>query len=88
MIEVVRNGYENRIECRYCHSELIYSSDDEITGTKYIKGDYYITPRYIICPVCGRKIETGGTKEMTYEAEKYYNSLQPTGSVNGLGMYD
>lgn len=88
MIEVVRNGYESRVECKNCHSELKYSSDDVRKGEQYLKGDYWITPYYIRCPVCGYEVQTGAETELTYEAEKRINSYQPTGSVNGMGMYD
>ncbi len=90
MVEVVRNGYETRIECECCHSELKYSSDDIKCGDKYIDEDYWVTPYYIKCPVCGNKIRTGGKRELTYEAEKRINSYQPFGGKyhDGMGFYD
>lgn len=90
MIEVVRNGYESRVECKNCHSELKYSSDDVRKGEQYLKGDYWITPYYIRCPVCGYEVQTGTESEMTYEAEKRIASQMPFGGKHhdGMGFYD
>lgn len=86
MVEVVRRKLS--ITCENCLSELTYSSDDVRKGSKYEKGDYWVTPYYIRCPRCGAQVITGADTELTYEAEKRINSYQPTGSVNGMGMYD
>lgn len=86
MVEVVKRKLS--ITCENCLSELTYSSDDVRKGSKYEKGDYWVTPYYIRCPRCGAHVMTGAETELTYEAEKRINSYQPTGSVNGMGMYD
>lgn len=86
MVEVVKRKLS--ITCENCHSELTYSSDDVKKGSKYEKGDYWVTPYYIRCPRCGAQVMTGAETELTYEAEKRIKSYWPTGSVNGMGMYD
>ncbi len=86
MVEVVKRKLS--IKCKNCLSELTYSSNDVKKGSKYESGDYWVTPYYIRCPRCGAKVMTGAETELTYEAEKCINSYQPTGSVNGMGMYD
>lgn len=86
MVEVVRT--KPRVKCQNCLSELKYDSDDVRKGSKYEKGDYWITPYYIRCPRCGAQVMTGAETEMTYEAEKRMKSYIPQGSVNGMGMYD
>lgn len=86
MVEVVKRKLS--ITCENCLSELTYSSNDVKKGSKYEKGDYWVTPYYIRCPRCGAQVMTGAETELTYEAEKRINSYQPTGSVNGMGMYD
>jgi DNA-directed RNA polymerase subunit RPC12/RpoP len=56
MIEIIKEGTKNRVECSNCGALLSYTIDDINQEENYItQRDSYIQ-KYIICPQCNNKI--------------------------------
>lgn len=56
MIEIIKRGTKNQIECNNCGALLSYTVDDVKGEEKYVtQRDSYIQ-KYIICPQCISKI--------------------------------
>lgn len=61
MIEVIKKGTRNRIECNYCGAVLAYDGEDIQKKEEYWECKCYIT-KYIICPQCKNEIVMEGTR--------------------------
>ena len=62
MIEIIKPGTKNRVECKYCGAILSYQKDD-------IKEHFYDTPlcpttykKYIMCPQCEHEVVLEATR--------------------------
>ena len=56
MIEIIKAGTKNQIECNNCGALLSYAKEDIKEEEKYItQRDSYIQ-KYIICPQCNDRI--------------------------------
>lgn len=62
MIEVLRIGTKNQVECFYCGSLLSYSQTDVIEKETYLSQRNTYLSKYIICPVCGNEIILEGQR--------------------------
>lgn len=56
MIEIIKQGTKNRVECSNCGALLSYSIDDIKTEDKYISQRETTIQKYIKCPQCNYKI--------------------------------
>ncbi len=56
MIEIIKEGTKNRVECSNCGALLSYSIDDIKEEKKYITQRDSCTQKYINCPQCNNKI--------------------------------
>lgn len=62
MIEIIKQGTKNRVECNNCGALLSYTIEDIKKEEKYIaQRDSYIQ-KYITCPQCNSKIELQSTR--------------------------
>lgn len=57
MVEVIKQGNKNQIECDYCGALLRYGVDDIKKKERIIgqRGESY-TEKYITCPCCNYNI--------------------------------
>lgn len=56
MIEIIKVGTKNRVECANCGALLSYTKDDIKEREEFLgQRDSYIQ-KYIICPQCNNKI--------------------------------
>lgn len=62
MIEVIKPGTKNRVECNNCGSLLSYSVDDIKLQEKYLSQRDSYNEKYIICPQCNFKIVLEGMR--------------------------
>ena len=59
MVEVIKHGEKNIVDCDFCGAQLKYATDD------IKEKEYYITQRdtdftrYIVCPDCKNHVELG-----------------------------
>ena len=52
MVEVIKHGEKNIIDCNFCGAQLRYSVDDIKEQEKYLyQRDTYFE-KYIVCPDC------------------------------------
>lgn len=56
MIEIIKAGTKNRIECNNCGALLSYTVSDIKEEERYITQRETYTQKYIICPQCNNKI--------------------------------
>lgn len=56
MIEVIKPGTKNRVECSNCEALLSYSVDDVKSEEQYYSQRESYTRKYIDCPQCKNKI--------------------------------
>lgn len=56
MIEIIKAGTKNRVECNNCGALLSYTKEDIKVHEEFVsQRDSYIQ-KYIICPQCSNKI--------------------------------
>lgn len=56
MIEVIKPGTKNRVECNNCGALLSYSVDDIKLQEKYLSQRDSYNEKYIMCPQCNARI--------------------------------
>ena len=56
MIEIIKQGTKNRVECKNCGALLSYTVDDVREEEKYISQRDSYTQKYIMCQQCNNKI--------------------------------
>jgi DNA-directed RNA polymerase subunit RPC12/RpoP len=56
MIEIIKAGTKNRIECTNCGALLSYTVEDIKSEENYVTQRDSYTQKYIICPQCSNKI--------------------------------
>lgn len=57
MIEIIKPGTKNIIDCDYCGAKLRYALDDIQHRETYTSQIESYTESYIVCPQCHRKIK-------------------------------
>ena len=62
MIQVLREGTRNRIECDYCGALLAYDKEDIQKEEIHWGPSYYKITRFLFCPQCKNKIILGATR--------------------------
>lgn len=62
MVEIIKPGTKNRIECKYCGALLSYQKDDIKDEEVYFNQLVFNTRKYIVCPQCQNKIILEATK--------------------------
>ena len=56
MIEVIKPGTKNRVECNNCGALLSYSVDDIKLQEKYLSQRDSYNEKYIMCQQCNERI--------------------------------
>ena len=56
MIQIIKPGTKNRVECSYCGALLSFSVNDIKTEEVNIEATKSILHKYIVCPQCGSKV--------------------------------
>ena len=56
MIEIIKEGTKNRMECDNCGALMGYTTEDIEKEEKYIGTRSSYTEKYITCPQCHNKI--------------------------------
>ena len=55
MIKVIRPGYIKETMCSYCRSILEYDANEDVKE-EFATYAGNIPIKYIICPICGKKV--------------------------------
>ena len=55
MVEVIKHGEKNIIDCNFCGAQLRYSVNDIKEETYLYQRDSYLE-KYIVCPDCKNKV--------------------------------
>lgn len=56
MVEVIKHGEKNIIDCDFCGAQLKYSVDDMKEQEKYLTQRDGSIEKYIVCPDCKNKV--------------------------------
>ena len=56
MVEVIKHGEKNIIDCNFCGAQLRYSVDDIKEQEKYLSQRDSYFEKYIVCPDCKNKV--------------------------------
>ena len=56
MIEIIKEGTKNRVECNNCGALLSYTVSDIKEEEKYVTQVVSHNQKYIMCPQCNEKI--------------------------------
>ena len=56
MVEVIKHGEKNIIDCNFCGAQLRYSVDDIKKQEKYLSQRDSYFEKYIVCPDCKNKV--------------------------------
>lgn len=56
MIEIIKAGTKNQIECNNCGALLSYTKEDVKESEEFLSQRNSYIQRYIICPQCNERI--------------------------------
>lgn len=56
MVEVIKPGHKNIVDCDFCGAQLKYSVEDIKAQEHYVSQRESHTEKYIICPDCKSKV--------------------------------
>lgn len=62
MIEIIKQGTKNRVECDNCGALLSYTLEDVKSEERYITQRDSYTQKYITCPQCMCKLVLEGAR--------------------------
>ena len=57
MVEVIKHGEKNIIDCDFCGAQLKYTADDIKEKEYYISQRESDFVKYIVCPDCNNNVE-------------------------------
>ena len=56
MVEVIKHGEKNIVECDFCGASLRYSVEDIKEQENYLSQRDSYTEKYIVCPDCKNRV--------------------------------
>jgi transcription elongation factor Elf1 len=62
MVEVIKHGEKNIVECDFCGAQLRYSVDDLKEQERYLSQRDSYPEKYIVCPDCNSYVMVIGFK--------------------------
>ena len=62
MIEIIRPGTKNQVECNYCGALLSYQKEDIQESEQIYAQRVSFSYKYIVCPQCNSEVSLEATR--------------------------